>query len=605
MIKKNLFILVFSLLSHIALAKEIVFYSVPRDFYEDRKNLFEISFEAGEALRVGHLILSNETFYFSSDGASPISSDISAGKIFLFNKTSIAQFQNLEIRLGNGMTLSRDIKNKKQDPIDINILDSLKKLNVHKRTRSERVEVCLSNRSSEEYLRICLPKYYARIENDMVFLKKIKMNYENFAIFNSKPAANNTASFKSNQLFNLDIQNSNGFSLDTRTKFNAKDILDIVKNEANDLTVLSRQPLAEESSEVAYSLYSKNENSIFDAIGFSNSIGHFKPLYKYKNISDRSTIKLINNLGLSANLDLSPFNFSKQVDKPRTDQDNFQISSYQKEKQMPLITSENIVFEESSSIQTQNSTPVWAIKRDRLNIYNENVLPYKFGEQRFIASHLAYRTHPGQASARISNTVTADSDQLLSSEVHLQYWFENIFGWQNYYLSEQRWGIDTQYFKSLNKFSISDIKSNYESTSVNLRYRLSPGVWNYDETLGVLIGYQSFTLLNTRFPMAGFGVFWSRSMPKFFDDLLNYIPLLRKKKWVNVDLTYFNTPLDKDKVAKKLNYKLNFYGKVLWTDRFFTEIGFGMRTHDLEIKSDETELQFQTYYGAVGLGLDF
>lgn len=605
MIKKNLFILVFSLLSQMAVAKEVIFYSIPRDFYEDKKNLFEISFEAGEVIRLGHLNLSNENFYFSTDGTSSLSNEISSEKIFLFNKTSITEFQNLEIRLGNGMTLSRDIKNKKQDPIDINILDSLKKLNLHKKTRSERVEFCLSNRNGEEHLRICLPKYYARIENNTVFLKKIRMNYENFAIFNSQTSASNTVSFKSNQLIRIDIQNSNGFSLDTRTKFNAKDIVDIIKNQEGDLTILSRQPLAEATSETAYSLYSKNENSIFDVIGFSDSIGHFKPLFKYKNVIDKSTIKLTNNLGLSANLDLSPFDFSKQTDRPRVDQDEFQISSYKKEKQMSLITSDSISYEESSSIQLLNNSPMWTIKRERLNIYNENLLPYKFNNQRFIASHLAYRTYPGQASARFSNTLTADSEQLISSEVNIQYWFENVFGWQSYYLSEQRWGIDAQYFKSLNKFSISDIKSNYENTSVNLKYRLSPGVWNYDETLGILVGYQNFSLLNTRFPMAGFGIFWSRSMPKSIDDLLNYIPLLRKKKWVNVDLTYYNTPLDKDKVAKKQNYKLNFYGKILWTDRFFTEVGFGMRTHDLEIKSSETELLFQTYYGALGFGLDF
>jgi hypothetical protein len=60
------------------------------------------------------------------------------------------------------------------------------------------------------------------------------------------------------------------------------------------------------------------------------------------------------------------------------------------------------------------------------------------------------------------------------------------------------------------------------------------------------------------------------------------------------------------------NWALNFHGKVMWTDRFFGEAGFGMKNWDFYREFTDTNGLFQrqgvllfTVYATVGLGYNF
>lgn len=605
---KNIVYLLY-IISFSALAEDVVFYSVPKRFYEKQNEIFHITYQNKFYPNFGNLVLDNKTFFLSNEKKEIIDENPSViEEVYLSNLTAIQKFNQFEIRTSGGNFITRDLKIQDQSFIKLDLNNSLKKLNVHKKQRNEKIEICFIAKSNEGALRFCLPRFYVRFEQDKLYIRVAKIVYDAYVDINNKFDYKNEetvkVSFSSEDPLSVFIQSSSGYSIEFEGTFSSRDFINFSKNQEGNLTILSKSKLNLSNGIETSSIYTKPESSIFKIIGFTNSIGHFKPFYKYENVLAKSQIGVMNSFDLESKIDLAMFEFLDDSSRPKVSKTSFQISSYKKSKNI-LLNSKNDITYIGDNFKVEPEGNYWITQADKINIYNENILQFEINENKHLATHLMYRTYPGQISARISNTFTATNEQLLSTEYNLQYWFENIFGLENYYLSTQRWGIEAQTFQSLKKFNISDTESKYDNTSANIKYRFSPGVWNYDETFGFILGYQNFSLLDKRFPMAGIGLFWSRSMPRIFDDIINVVPFFRKQKWVSVDLTYYNTSLDKDKRTKSSNYKLNFYGKMLWTTRFFTEIGFGMRAHDLEIKSTQTEIQFQTYYGVFGLGLDF
>lgn len=223
-----------------------------------------------------------------------------------------------------------------------------------------------------------------------------------------------------------------------------------------------------------------------------------------------------------------------------------------------------------------------------------------------------YKGFSNELSSRLS-MILSTSGLILMGEAAYNHWFEDVLGWDNYYLSKQRWGISTKYFQSITKYKVTAY-GNAELKVVNadLKYRLSPGIWTRDETHGLMASYQSFdaNLSITKFqvPMLGVGWFWARSMPKIVDEVFSLIPFMDYPKWVDMEFIYYTMSADS---SKKLNFNfaLNFHGQVLWKDNFFGEAGFGIKRYDLVDTTNSFQrnlgYQLNTLYGTVGLGLKF
>jgi hypothetical protein len=188
-------------------------------------------------------------------------------------------------------------------------------------------------------------------------------------------------------------------------------------------------------------------------------------------------------------------------------------------------------------------------------------------------------------------------------EVSYNKWFED-FGTKPGSLLYQRIGIGLTYFKSFSEIEIDDAgnKSSLQATNFALKYRLTPGLWNWDESWGALIAYQQLKYKQIDTPLAGVGFFWARSMPKVFDSVFNLVPFFRYPKWVDLDFIYYPSSLD-SKVKTKGSTVLNFHGKILWTKRFYGEAGFGYKSFSVQNADFGTELK--SLYLTLGLGLNF
>jgi hypothetical protein len=175
-------------------------------------------------------------------------------------------------------------------------------------------------------------------------------------------------------------------------------------------------------------------------------------------------------------------------------------------------------------------------------------------------------------------------------------------------LSRQRWGISAKYFQSFASFSLAQEKNatkmNLQVQTLDLKYRLTPGVWGRDETWGLIGGYQSVNFSGLLSKQLGTGVFWARSMPRIFDNIFNYLPLMGYPKFVDMEFIYYMASLTPN-VSLQQNMALNFHGKVFWSDRLFGEAGFGTKTYGYSNRAQNKKAVFVSAFGTVGMGLNF
>jgi hypothetical protein len=249
---------------------------------------------------------------------------------------------------------------------------------------------------------------------------------------------------------------------------------------------------------------------------------------------------------------------------------------------------------------------IWNFKATERGQMNRSYLNLDYEGHQYKAFYEIYKGFPREVSGRLSGLVSPTSGSVFLGEFAYNQWFEDVLGWNNYYLARQRWGLSAKYFQSITKLKVSTAgdEAAIAVGNVDLKYRLIPGLWNRDETVGAMVDYQSLIFDKVNAPMVGVGAFWARSMPKVFDDLFNIVSIMRYPKWVDMEFIYYPVSMSST-VTLRTNFALNFHGKVMWSKHWFGEAGFGVKRFDII----ETHLQqaaaLNTFYGTVGLGLSF
>ncbi|WII73780.1 hypothetical protein QJS83_07810 [Bdellovibrio sp. 22V] len=266
------------------------------------------------------------------------------------------------------------------------------------------------------------------------------------------------------------------------------------------------------------------------------------------------------------------------------------------------------ISSEQNAVETNERDPaafVWHFKATERGQINRSYLNVEFEGKTYKSYFELYKGYPRELSGRFTG-VQASSDFVIMGELAYNQWFEDLFGWTNYWLSRQRWGVSFKYFQSFNQLKV-DTAGNTAPLSVmtlDFKYRATPGLWGRDESVGGMVSYQNVTFDELKAPMLGVGAFWARSMPKVFDDFFNLLPIFRYPKWVDMEFIYYVSSMD-SKVKLDAPMSLNFHGKVLWTDRYFGEAGFGMKRYSFTDTSLNQKAELNTFYGTVGLGINF
>lgn len=224
----------------------------------------------------------------------------------------------------------------------------------------------------------------------------------------------------------------------------------------------------------------------------------------------------------------------------------------------------------------------------------------------WVAHHRMYRSYPFEASGRLTGIASADGSVFLLGEVSAAAYFESLGFTQNAIFSKQRWGLAGRYFRALTSIeSKSGVRvSEFSATNLDAKYNLLPGLWQYDEVFGAILSLQKVDIVGLSHTAGGVGAYWARTMPKVFDDLFNYFPYMKHKKYVDMELVYYPFSLTAGYNAGS-TFNLNFHGRVFWTERFYGEAGFGIRRYEFTIPERKVVMALSALYGTMGLGIVF
>lgn len=296
------------------------------------------------------------------------------------------------------------------------------------------------------------------------------------------------------------------------------------------------------------------------------------------------------------------FSYSLEINEPPRQKDRRFIST--KALRGTYLAKDKMMVKDS-----EDNLQEWSYEAPQKFSYNTATLDVP-GEKTTHKSYLdIYRGGAGEASLRLTGVLTSDGHYVVLGEGHVSWWFNDVFGWQNYYLSKQRWGVSARYFTTLTKLPASNDTGSSEDVDLrvaqaDLRYRLNPGLWEKDETVGLIAAYETMKLGDFDVPKMGAGLFWARSMPRGLDYLFSKIPFLNHPKWVDMEFIKYFSSTDSG-ISLKEDYVINFHGKVMWTPRFFGEAGLGVKNYYFEKKEDGSGAKLTTFYGTLGAGLNF
>lgn len=262
---------------------------------------------------------------------------------------------------------------------------------------------------------------------------------------------------------------------------------------------------------------------------------------------------------------------------------------------------------ESSAEKVSDNEFVWNYYAPKRGQLHRSLLLVEDEGESWQAYHEIYRGYPREVAFRLTGVLSNELELVFLGEVATQWWFESLLGWDNYRFSNQRWGFAAKYFQSfasLGKKEEGASLIKLQVTTLDLKYRLTPGVWNRDPTVGLMLNAQSVVLEEFDAMMAGGGVFWARSMPAIFDRLLNWLPFMDYPKWVDMEFIYYPMPLS-PQTQLGVNFSMNFHGKIQWGEQFYGEAGFGLKSFVIRDLDARKKIGAGAAYGTLGLGYNF
>lgn len=265
---------------------------------------------------------------------------------------------------------------------------------------------------------------------------------------------------------------------------------------------------------------------------------------------------------------------------------------------------------QSAEESAKSTTPTefeWEFLARTRGEMNASEILVKDGDYTFRAFHEIYKGFPRELSTRLTGVVTNNLELVILGEIAFQWWWEKLLAWDHAKWSHQRWGMNAKYFQALAAVGgKSDGQSliKLQVATGDLKYRLTPGVWGRDHTLGLSANVQHVVIEEYQAQMGGVGVFWARSMPRIFDRIFNIVPFMRYPKWVDMEAILYPLPLSA-KNQLGLNAAVNFHGKIMWSERFFGEAGFGLKMFQFNDLAEQKSVGLAVAYGTVGLGLNF
>ncbi|WP_413290977.1 hypothetical protein [Bdellovibrio sp. HCB337] len=621
-------------------------------YFESMDNLlptmeleYDLTLEAGSTLKVGDTIIDDQTFFFAlvpisklhAKMATVVGSKEASKPVFVMRWPEVLQTGGtLEIIARTGAVLwKQDVSEAKRNTWKTQLdiwkkgleergvkTARLPKTSVFStqygiadvassglKAYSESFRFCLTQAQGRAQSRLCSSRYVLRGSGSQLMLSKIKTEVPPRVLLQTQ-----AAQLKQNVPVPRDMPTaffaelSSGESYEfvaTPNKLNLMDLTDTKKPDQIRIMAWGTRPTIP-----SVVLNPDQYSSFTRAIGFESTIGDMRKFWEATISAEDPKVYLP---GQGGGLFTQRFELSEvpranarpylDTNTPIGTYDNG-VKLFGKKLQEVKVTS----FE--NSIEVDDKDPryfLWRFKAADRGEINRSYLSMEYQGKEYKAFYEIYKGFPREISVRLSGILQPSGENVFLGEAAYNQWFENLFGWTNYWVGRQRWGISAKYFKTLAKLTVDKEEGTQADLAVanaDLKYRFTPGLWGRDETLGAMLDYQDVTFGEIKAPMIGVGAFWARSMPKVFDDLFNLIPMMRYQKWVDMEFIFYPVSLTPT-TTLQTNFSLNFHGKVLWSKHIFGEAGFGLKRYAITDYKVGQQAALNTFYGTLGLGLSF
>ena len=466
---------------------------------------------------------------------------------------------------------------------------------------------CLNKTMEDGRLALCSKRYKIVREAGRFYLDVVSKDVRPRVLVNDKPVAvKGSAIFLDNHTpIKFAALLGSGTYYEFFSSPKPITIVDMVLNEETGLVEVvgyGHQPMGDIEK------MDREKVRFLDFLNFVPTIGKTPEFWRTKYPKDEPYIYVRGNGGAPFKQSFVYDSIPKKRDRVYVDKSS-PTSTYARTVKIKGVTEpkRQVASKEESAKMFPQDKFEWTYLAKNGGESNRSILLVTDQNKTWKASHDVYRGYPREFGLRLTGVVSDQFALVLLGEVAGQMWFEDVLWMNSRLLTQQRWGVAAKYFQSLVGIggkTESDKLVDLKVSTLDLKYRLSQGVWGQDPTVGLILGYQNFTLASYKASMLGVGAFWARSMPSWFDAIFNVVPWFRYPKWVDVESIAYVVPGD-NKTQLDTNVSTNFHGKIQWTKSIYGEAGFGIKVfgfRDLQLRK---RIGVGLAYGTVGLGYNF
>jgi hypothetical protein len=259
--------------------------------------------------------------------------------------------------------------------------------------------------------------------------------------------------------------------------------------------------------------------------------------------------------------------------------------------------------QEFNAENTGDHTFDWDFQDTTRGTVNRSHIKLLDNDKEYVGYYEVYKGYPVELSGRFTGAFSGNGAIILG-EVLATGWLEQFFKSENTILSLQRWGASVRYLASLSApTDTNGNQMNLTSLNADLKYRFTPGIWNQDESLGLMAAYQSLTFESASATMAGVGAFWVRPMPSLVDKVLNKVKWFRYPKVIDAEIEYFPMSLTSG-TTLGTNINAIVHGKLFLKPTFFIEGAVGVKEYSYS-QTNNFQANITTAFFSGGIGLDF
>lgn len=471
---------------------------------------------------------------------------------------------------------------------------------------------CLSQTEGKEHSMLCSSKYAVTKSDGELSLGKIVEEAEARVLVDREEASKTgQKDVTPGQVVSFFAETSSGVSYEFVTQVLPVQIFDIFKDADGSVLLSGVDPVP-----FGAGVYEgkNDEDNIWNNWGWQQTIGDLRSYWQMQ-VPGNKELTVPGRLGGAFRLQLDYKEVPSVTQRLWVSERDAKVT-YSEKKPLHLYHTEKQNLQGTTAdeiVPNPSGGPnevIWNFPTPQVSEYNLASIGILEGTKSSKVSYEIYRGRSSELSGRFTAALDKDLKSIILGEVSYNKWFEDLWGWDNDTWSTLRWGLSAKYFKSLTPVNVkgttatSATQSDLSVMSVNLKYRFNPGLWGRDETWGLLGGYESLTVAEVKAPVLGVGLFWGRSMPKVFDDIISYFSIMNYPKFVDMELTYLPTSLDSN-VSLGSSYIVSFHGKVLWSQSIFGEAGFGLQSYSLQDKNKSLSVGLSAFFLTLGLGMNF